>query len=257
MKSISVQRFADPEAVCAQAAALFEREAAAAVRSGRRFRVALSGGSTPRSLFELLAAPAFRDRIDWSAVDFCWGDERAVSPEDLQSNYGMARETLLDALELSDRQVHRMIGEAPDLPAAAGAYQQDLAALFGVPAEGVPPAFDLVLLGLGDDGHTASLFPYTSALDESERWVVANPVPKLGTTRLTLTPGILNRARRTVFLVVGASKADALAAVVEGPQDAQQFPAQLIAPREGELLWLADEAAAFKLSKAVVSANLL
>jgi 6-phosphogluconolactonase len=160
----------------------------------------------------------------------------------------MAREALLDALPLGDGQVFRMKGEATDLPAAAQAYQQDLAELFGVPAEGAPPAFDLVLLGLGDDGHTASLFPHTSAIAEAERWVVANPVPKLDTVRLTLTASILNRARRTIFLVVGASKALALARIVEGPREAESYPAQLIAPQAGELLWLVDEAAASELS---------
>lgn len=246
---ISVRRFVNPDAVCAYAATLFELCAADAQHSGARFRVALSGGSTPRGLFEKLAAPPHRDRIDWSIVDFCWGDERAVAPDDSSSNYRMAREALLDALPVTEGQVHRMTGEAADLQSAARSYQQELAALFGTSAVAAPPAFDLVLLGLGDDGHTASLFPHTAALTETEQWVVANPVPKLDAVRLTLTPVILNRARRIAFIVVGARKAAALAAVVEGPRNAEHLPAQLIRPHPGELLWLVDEAAAVELPK--------
>jgi len=207
----------------------------------------LSGGSTPRRLYELLAAPPQRDQIDWTRVDLFWGDERAVPPDHKDSNFRMANEALLQPLSIPATRIHRMPAERADRDRAAADYQAEIARVFDVPADGVPPAFDLVLLGLGPDGHTASLFPRTAALNETRRWVVSNHVPQLGTDRLTMTRVILNRAACIMFLVAGADKAAALAEVLEGPADAERLPAQLIRPETGRLVWLIDGAAAARL----------
>jgi 6-phosphogluconolactonase len=217
--------------------------AAVAERGG--CHVALSGGSTPRRLFELLAGWG-RDALPWDRIELWWGDERAVPPDHADSNYRMARETLIDALGLDPSRVHRIAGELADHDAAARAYQRDLVA-----AIGSPPVFDLVLLGMGPDGHTASLFPDSPGLDETERWVIANrvssPLVHGTATRLTLTAPAINAARHVWFLVAGPDKAAALAQVLEGPRDPERYPAQLIAPRDGELVWFVDAAAAASL----------
>jgi len=250
-----VRRHADADAVCRAAAETFcaafeERKAA-----GReRFRVALSGGSTPRRFHALLAAPPYRDRVDWRDVDFFWGDERALAPEHPDSNYRMARESLLDPLSIDPRQVHRMPAEAADLDAAAHAYQAEIAETFGADPAGPPPRFDLLLQGMGSDGHTASLFPGSTALSERRLWVVANEVASqdaVGTARrMTFTYPLINAAARVVFLVSGAGKARALAGVLEGPRDPERLPSQAVTPANGVLLWLVDEAAAGELRDA-------
>jgi 6-phosphogluconolactonase len=210
------------------------------------FRVALSGGSTPRPVFQLLATTPYRERIDWSQVQFYWGDERNVGPDSPESNYRMAKEALLDHVPVAPEQVHRMRGELAAAEAAAE-YEQVLARTFAL-APGAFPRFDLILLGMGPDGHTASLFPYTSALAIRDRTVVANAVPKLQAERITLTAPTLNAAANVVFLIAGADKADALAAVLQGPAQPEEYPSQLIAPTNGTLTWMVDRAAAAKLS---------
>jgi 6-phosphogluconolactonase len=216
----------------------------------RPFRVALSGGTTPRPLHALLAAPPYVDQIDWRQVEFYWGDERNVGPEDEQSNYRMARETLLqpllDAGRISEAQMHRMRGELP-AARAAEEYEGELRRSFGLSA-GEWPRFDLILLGMGPDGHTASLFPHTAALAVRDRLAVGNHVPKLNTDRITLTVPVLNQAAAVVFLVAGADKADALREVLEGPPNPEEYPSQLIQQANGTLYWLVDRAAAAKLA---------
>ena len=210
----------------------------------REFRFVLSGGSTPRQLYKSLAGDPFRSRLTWDRVHFFWSDERCVGPGHRDSNYRMARETFLEKLTIPSANIHRMHGEASDPDAAARAYEDEVKRHFGLGPKGAPPCFDLVLLGMGMDGHTASLFPETQALREPVRWVVANPVPKTMAHRLTLTPVILNRAAWVIFLVTGADKARTVAEVLEGPFEPERLPSQLIRPAGGEMLWLLDEAAA-------------
>lgn len=244
-----VRTFPDVEAVSEAAAREFVDRAREAVAARGRFTAALSGGSTPRRLYQLLAGPPLGDQVDWGRVEVFWGDERCVPPDDKDSNYRMAREALLDRVPIPPDHVHRMEAERPDRDAAARDYEATLARAFGVAPGGEPPAFDLVLLGLGPDGHTASLFPHTTALDETQRWVVANHVPKLGADRLTLTVRVLNRAREVLFLVAGADKAEPLAGVLEGPPDPRRLPAQLVRPANGRLVWFVDRQAAARLTR--------
>jgi 6-phosphogluconolactonase len=243
----TIRRFPDAEALSRAAAEELVRMARPAMDSRGNFTVALSGGSTPRRLYQLLAAAPYRAQVDWTRVEFFWGDERSVPPSHKDSNYRMAREAILDALDVPAGHVHRMHGESSDLEAAAQSYQAELARVFGVPPTGAPPRFDLVLLGMGPDGHTASLFPHTAALAERVRWVVPNHVPQKNTDRLTLTVPLLNAAAVVLFLVAGEDKTDRLAEVLEGPPATDRLPSQLIRPTDGQLLWFVDEAAARKL----------
>jgi 6-phosphogluconolactonase len=214
----------------------------AMARAGR-FTVALAGGSTPLRLYRLLARPPYRERVDWGRVEWFWGDERPVPPGHPESNYGAAREALLGPLGVPDARVHRIEAERSDRGAAACEYAAEIARVTGVEPGGYPPALDLVLLGMGADGHTASLFPWSPALWERRRWVVAQFVPALGTDRVTVTPPILNRAREVRVLVAGADKAATLRAVQAEPAEPERYPVQLIRPAEGRLVWLVDAAA--------------
>ena len=195
---------------------------AAAAQATGAFRVALSGGSTPRRFHELLAAAPYREQVAWGRVEFYWGDERTVPPDHPDSNYKMAMDTLLGPLLnmglITPAQIHRMPGDAPDPDAGARAYADELRQGFGL-AAGELPRFDLLYLGMGPDGHTLSLFPETAALGVRDQLVVANAVPKLDTTRITLTVPVANHAAVVAFLIAGADKADALSAVLEGPYD--------------------------------------
>ena len=229
------------EAVTAASADALVTAAAQAIAARGRFLLVLSGGSTPKALFELLATPPYAGRIDWTRTHVFWGDERCVPPDDRSSNYRMAREALLDKVPISPEAIHRMRGEDPPQQAAA-AYEADLRALFG----GGAPRFDVVLLGMGDNGHTASLFPHLTAVRETSRWVVAEYVGEVKMWRITMTPPLLNAAARVLFLVVGADKAAMLKRVLEGPRDIDALPAQVIAPA-GALTWLVDQSAASML----------
>lgn len=242
-----VRTFPDAEAVSRAAAEEFVRCAAEATRARGRFVVALSGGSTPRRLYQLLAGPPYRGQVEWARVQVFWGDERSVPPDDKDSNYRMAREALLGPLGLLPGHVHRMEAERADRDTAAREYQDEIARAFGVDAHGEPPAFDLVLLGMGPDGHTASLFPHTAALGETKRWVVVNPVPQHQTERMTLTYPVLNRAREVLFLVAGPDKAEPLAEVLQGTPDPQRLPSQRVRPADGQLVFFVDRAAAARL----------
>jgi 6-phosphogluconolactonase len=242
-----VERFASAEALMQAAADTWVRCAAAAIRTSGRFAVALSGGSTPRRLYELLATEAHAARVDWPRVQVFWSDERCVPPTSPASNYRMAREALLDRVPLPEANVHRMRGE--DDPAeAAAAYERELRRLFaateGPPRTAPGQRFDLVLLGLGDDGHTASLFPGTAALRETSHWVVAHDVAATPSWRITLTFPVINAAAEIAFLVSGPEKATILQRVIEGSCRQAELPAQQVAPRAGRLRWLVDAAAA-------------
>jgi 6-phosphogluconolactonase len=201
----------------------------------------LAGGSTPETMYGILARDCI-DRIDWSSVYVFFGDERSVPPHHEDSNLKMASEVLLDHVPVAN--VHRIRGELPP-EEAAEAYEEELRTFFQT--EDVP-RFDLILLGLGADGHTASLFPWTAALEVHDRWVVANPVPRLGTTRITLTLPVINAARAVIFLVAGEDKAEALREILEGDADPHAYPAKLIQP-PGEPEWMLDQSAASLLSE--------
>jgi 6-phosphogluconolactonase len=201
----------------------------------------LAGGSTPKATYGILARD-YAERIDWSRVHVFFGDERNVPPDHEDANYRMAREALLDHVPIGG--VHRMRGELPPDEAAA-AHEVELREFFG--AEKLP-RFDLILLGIGGDGHTASLFPETPALEVHDRWVVANPVPKLDTTRITLTVPVINAARSVVFLAAGEDKAEALKEILEGDADPREYPAKLVQPPGGPE-WMLDRAAAGSLGE--------
>jgi 6-phosphogluconolactonase len=239
-------RISDTPAELFQAAATeFATLASRAVQSNGKFSVALSGGSTPKSLYELLASGSI-PKIPWEKIFFFFGDERDVPPDHPDSNYRMARESGLFS-KVSNEQVFRVRTEEKDANTAALDYEQTLQNFFGL-RPGEFPRFDLVLLGLGPDGHTASLFPGTAALNERNRLVVANWVEKFHTYRITLTLSVLNRAACVTFLASGPDKANTLREVLEN--DKADLPSQKVRPPDGRLLWLIDRAAANRLSQA-------
>jgi 6-phosphogluconolactonase len=229
-------------AALAQAAAdRFVSIADHAIEINGRFTVALSGGSTPRALYAVLID---RLSIDWSRVHVFWGDERCVPPDQPDSNYGLAWQMLLSKVKVPEANVHRIKSEL-DPDQAALEYEAELRRVFE-PALPLPrsfPRFDLILLGMGAEGHTASLFPGTAAIHEQQRWVVAHYVEQLKTNRVTLTPPVLNQAAHVIFMVAGADKASALQAVLYGEYDPDRYPAQIVSPADGSLSWLIDRAA--------------
>ena len=235
--------FDDAEEVARAAARRFVELCQKAIAAAGRFSVALAGGSTPKRVYELLASDDFKTQIDWAKVHVFFGDERSVPPEHHDSNYRMAREALLAHVMLPIENVHRMVGEG-DAVANARLYEDDLREFF----DGADwPRFDLIMLGMGDDGHTASLFPGSRALAEQQAWVAANWVEKFNTFRITLTAPAINHAEHVMFIVTGASKADRLPEVMMGPRDPERLPSQLIKPVRGSLEWFTDRAAAAKL----------
>lgn len=223
------------------------------VEANGRFSIALSGGSTPKALYNLLASAPYNQQIDWSKVFIFFGDERCVPPDHADSNYKMAKEALFSKVSLPEGNIYRMRGEdAPE--EAAASYGEALEQFFGLEHGDGPspenfPRFDLILLGMGPDGHTASLFPATQALQERGRPVAANFVPKLDTHRITLTAPTINRAGQVWFMVAGQDKAATLVRVLEGDYQPQTYPSQLIRPQPGKLIWMLDEAAAAQLTK--------
>ena len=237
----------DPTRLTSTAADLFVDVAREAIETRGRADIALSGGSTPRSLYQLLATPDFASRSDWAHVHLWFGDERCVGPDDPQSNYHMAREALISHVAIPPENVHRMEGELPPTEAAQR-YEEALRATFDL-VPGVLPRLDLIWLGLGPDGHTASLFPDTAALKVEDRLVTANHVPQLNTDRITLTFPVINAAAVIAFLVAGEDKAARVAQVIESDRSdpTTLLPSQRIAPLEGRLLWLLDMAAAGQL----------
>jgi 6-phosphogluconolactonase len=235
--------YPDPAALTRSAAEMITTLAAELVPVQRRFSIGLSGGSTPRALFTLLASNDFARRIPWPDVHVFWGDERCVPPDHTESNYRMAREALLDHVPLPAENIHRVRAELPPAEAAQD-YEQTLRAFFAAESDQTPPRFDLLLLGMGDDGHTASLFPHTAALHEYESWVIENRVEKLNTWRITLTVTAINAAAQVLFLVTGSGKAAVLRDVLHGPYQPDHYPSQRVAPTNGRLIWLLDAAAA-------------
>ncbi|HEX9007363.1 MAG TPA: 6-phosphogluconolactonase [Bacteroidota bacterium] len=218
-------------------------------RAGAPSSLVLSGGSTPRAVYQLLATDEFRSRVEWLHLHLFWGDERCVPPTSPESNYRMVRETLLESVPVPAGHIHRIHGELPPAQAAI-AYEDELRAVFGT-ERGALPRPDLVLLGLGEDGHTASLFPGTAVLQEERRLVADVYVDRLNASRVTLTFPVLNNARAVLFLVSGPSKAAALAAVLRNPASgspASGLPASRLLPRDGDLFWYVDHDAAAQLS---------
>jgi 6-phosphogluconolactonase len=241
----TVRRVPDPEAVARAAAGEVTAAASAAVRERGRFTVALAGGTTPRRLYRLLADPAepWRGAVPWDRVHVFFGDERHVPAGHRDSNYRMAHEALLRHVAVAS--VHRIPGELPDAARAAAAYQADLERSFNLDARAdPPPSLDLVLLGLGADGHTASLFPGSAALEELRAWVAAPFVERLGASRITLTLPVLARAGRVLFLVAGAAKARALERTLACQPGSTATPAARVRPGPGRLAWIVDRAAA-------------
>jgi 6-phosphogluconolactonase len=227
----------DPAAVAAEGAERFVNSAAETIADHGVFSVALSGGNTPKAMFQLLASEPYRSQVDWEKVEVFFGDERCVPPDSDQSNYRMANETLLKNVPIPAVNVHRMRGEI-DPNEAAIEYGRMLKEKFG---EG---GLDLVLLGMGPDGHTASLFPGTEAIHETKHRCVANYVEKMKSWRVTITAPFINQARKVLFLVEGVDKAEKVAEVLEGPRDPERLPSQLIQPADGKLVWILDSAAA-------------
>jgi 6-phosphogluconolactonase len=243
MTEIVVRR--DAGEVAAEASERFVRLADEAVRQRGQFSVALSGGSTPKALYGLLSSAPFRDRVDWSKVLLFFGDERNVTPDADDSNYRMAREALFDPLgRETDLKVFRWKTETGIPSEVASNYEKEI-----VGALGPTPAFDLVLLGLGPDAHTASLFPHSPALTETGRLAVENWVEKFDAYRLTLTFPVINAARTVMFLVAGKDKAAAVITVLSENGDPTEFPARSVRPNTGELVWVLDKAAADGLSR--------
>jgi 6-phosphogluconolactonase len=218
------------------------------VKETGRFAVALSGGSTPRALYSLLSS-SFRVAIDWSKVFFFFGDERNVPPDDDQSNFRMVNETLFKPLAIADSNIFRWQTELDDVDKIVGEYQKMFRSFFADEL----PVFDLILLGMGPDGHTASLFPDTEALNETEAAIAKNWVEKLKTWRFTFTYPTINSARNVVFLAAGDEKAEVLRQVIEGPKKCSLLPSQGVDPQNGRLTWLVDSAAASRLDKATLT----
>ena len=249
MTNSEIEIFEDVAALSYRAAEILVRCMSEALSRKAQFSVALSGGSTPKALFALLVDnDAFKGHIAWDKIHFFWGDERHVPPQDGQSNFRMANEVLLTRAHVRGENIHRMRTEQADSAKVAQDYETRLQQFFQL-RENQLPAFDFCLLGLGPDGHTASLFPGTRALFQNNRLVVANWVEKLQTHRITMTAPVLNNADTIVFLVSGHEKAGVLQKVLEGEHRPDALPAQLIQPTHGKLIWLVDQAAASRLTQ--------
>ena len=240
----------DSAAIAKRAAEKFVGAANAAVKDKGSFTVALAGGSTPKLLYGLLVQDDLRKQLPWNKMHLFFGDERHVPPDHPDSNFRMASESLISKAPLQPAQIHRIKGEYPNTEQAAQEYEQILQSQFQL-AQGQLPRFDLVLLGMGDEGHTLSLFPGTRALRDNGRLVMRNWVGKLYTERVTCTAPVASNAAQVFFLVTGAAKMLALKAVLEGPYEPDQLPAQLIQPKNGRLLWLVDAAAGSMLETGI------
>ena len=248
---LEIRILADGAAIAQRAAQQLLQAAADAVRERGSFTAALAGGSTPKTLYSLLANdPVLRSQVPWDKIHLFFGDERHVGPGHPDSNFRMATEAMLSKAPLKAEQVTRIKGEYPDAEQAAQEYEQALRTYFQL-KDGEYPRFDLLLAGMGNEGHTLSLFPGTKALHPGARVVVRNWVGKLYTERITLTAPAASNAARIIFMVTGADKAPALKAVLEGPYEPEQLPAQLLQPKNGKLLWLVDAAAGSMLSTGI------
>jgi 6-phosphogluconolactonase len=237
-----------PQELFASAAEEIFRATEEAVTERGRFTIALSGGSTPKSLYNLLATNA-RIALPWDRMFFFWSDERHVGPSDPDSNYRMASESMLSKVAVPPGNIFRVPGENPDADAVAQAYEQTILQFFKI-KDGQVPRFDLILLGLGPDGHTASLFPGTTGVNETSKLVIANWVEKLKTSRISFTLPLINAAECVAFLVSGTDKAAVLKTVLEGDGAGEQYPAKLVRPSNGKLIWFVDRGAASGLAAA-------
>jgi len=251
MSEPSVRISPSPDALAAAAVERFVAAAAAAVTERGRFVVALAGGSTPERAYSLLASPENAPRVDWARTFVYFGDERLVPHDDPRSNFAMAERSLLSRVPLPADNVFAVPVEIGPPEAVAAAYAATLAREFNLPPNSLLPRFDLILLGLGDDGHTASLFPGKPTLEERDAWVVATPPGVLPppVDRVTFTFPVINAARKVAFLVSGPGKSEVLREVLEGSPSVRDRPAVGVRPAEGELVWLLDEAAAARLSR--------
>src|SRR2546421_5896731 len=243
---MQISIYPDTNTLSREAAQFIVRLANEAIVTHGRFTIALSGGSTPKVLYSLLGDEPYRSQIDWAQVDIFWSDERCVPPDSEESNYHLAQQVLLNKIPIPASQVHRMPADQPDRDIASQAYTEEMQRTFGT--NGIPN-FDLIQLGMGPEGHTASLFPHQPSLHEQQRLVMSVSVPKPPPPRLTFTPPILNAARHVLFLVTGSEKADAVQAVLEGPYQPDEYPAQIVRPTNGEVTWMLDTAAAGKLTQ--------
>lgn len=240
-----IQQFEDKAQLSKAAAELFVRTAREAVEQNGRFTVALTGGSSPVQLYNLLGQLPYREQVPWEKTFVFWGDERWVPLTDERSNASMTIEILLNKVPVPAEQVYPMWAENTEPEAFARQYEQRLQKHFGQAA----PQFDLILLGMGDDGHTASLFPGTAVLHETSRWVQAYYLEPQSMHRITLTASLINQAKTICFLTFGANKAPALYEVLEGERNPEKYPSQLIQAQQGEVVWLVDESAASRLTK--------
>lgn len=247
-KSQKIRILADTEAISRAAAETIIKDISDCLQVQETYSIALSGGSTPRRLYELLANDANLQRqIPWDRVHFFWGDERHVPPGHPDSNYRMADTALLSKVPIPSTNIHRIKAENSDADKAAADYEHEIRRFLKIDA-GQMPRFNCVLLGMGPDGHTASLFPGTAALEETKRLAVANWIEKFQSYRITLTGPLFSNADRILFLVSGMEKADTLKAVLEGDAKTTRFPVQLIQPTHGEVTWFLDQSAAGRLA---------
>lgn len=241
------------QGIAAEAAKRVVRIANEAIKRSDRFSFVLSGGSTPRALFNLLAELNVARRIDWSRTHIFFGDERCVPPDDDQSNYKMAEETLLSKVPVPESQIHRMEGEL-EPAVAAERYDREIHDAFGL-YSAAWPVFDLILLGMGPDGHTASLFPGTAGLDVVDRLAIANDVPQMKTTRLSLTVPVIREARDIMLLVGGTDKADAARRALTAPTDIHTTPVQLVRQASGNVTWIFDASLGAEIDDAIREAK--
>jgi 6-phosphogluconolactonase len=243
---MDVTIFPDGGQLSVAAAEYIVRVAQESIAAHGRFTLALSGGSTPRKLYAMLADEPYRGQIDWALVEIFWSDERCVPADDAESNYHLAQEVMLSKLPIAASQIHRVPADEPDREAASLAYTKEMQRVFGT--DGIPQ-FDLIQLGMGPEGHTASLFPHQASLTEQQRLIMSVTVPKPPPPRLTFTPPLLNAAIHILFLVTGPDKSEAVQAVLEGPKQPEEYPAQIVQPSDGEVTWMLDKAAAALLRK--------
>jgi 6-phosphogluconolactonase len=222
-----------------------------AVNARGKFTIALSGGSTPKKLYELLSSPAWQAKMPWAQTEFFWGDERYLPSTDPSSNFHMTQQAMLSRVSIPAERIHRVLTEK-EAQECAVSYEQEVQRIVTAGSDGIPE-FDLVLLGLGTNGHTASLFPYQPALHEKKKLVIAEYIDEVKMTRVTFSAGLINAARQIVFVSLGDDKATVVREVVTGPFDPERLPAQLIRPAHGKVTWILDAGSATKLPPSIVT----
>lgn len=249
--NVTVAVAPDAQSASTMVAEMIVRLAGQAVSEGRHFTIALSGGSTPKKLFELLASPAWRAKVPWDQIDFFWGDERYVPITDASSNFRMTQEAMLSKVAIPKEHIHRWLTEKP-AEEAAQLYDQEIRRVVPAGPSGIPQ-FDLILLGLGTNGHTASLFPHQPALHEKNKLAIAEYIDEVKMQRLSFSAPLINAAKEIVFLALGPDKAAVVEEIVAGRSDPERLPAQLIRPAHGKLIWILDSASAQKLPPEIIT----